>query len=481
MSFRVRFYTFSKRVNSTDRPSADMGHAYLDCNIKEPSGLVNPTIVVDLPAGTSPALYNYCYITQFERFYYVDDWTNERGLWVASLTCDVLASWKDYIGTEELYILRASEDSNGEITDTLYPATTDDVLNTVVANDIFTDDVEDGSFIVGIVSEDVQGMGAVTYYAFEREQFARSLSYLLQRMDWLDISTVEDNLVKAIFNPMQYIASCHWVPFKVTRGVSVNKISIGWWKDCLQAMDSSTPPAVAPDIELAKRIDMSNPVQTFTSRFTLSHHPQVSRGSYLDYAPYCNMTLFYQPFGVIPLDVSQVRANGASTLFAIIDCDLMSGEARLRLVSSMGESVGLIDDVKAKVAFDVPLAQISTDMGAALGSALGSVGTAIGGNWLGAGAGIASAIAQATIPKCGQVGSYSGALSLYKGQPQLTTQYFRIVDEDNEHNGRPLCEVRTPASLGGFMRVERGDVHAPATGAELSSIKGYLEAGFYYE
>ena len=481
MSFAVRFYTFSKRENSTGRPNDSMGHERLFCNIKEPCSLINPQIVASLPAGESPALYNYCYIPQFQRHYFVQEWTNERGQWVAHLKCDVLASWKEYIGAESLYVLRAANDSNGSITDTLYPATTDDILNTVTANDIFTDDVEDGTFIVGIISKDVQGMGAVTYYAFEREQFARSLAYLLQQVDWLNITSVETNLVKAIFNPMQYIASCHWVPFKVTGGVSVNKISIGWWDDCLQAMDSTNPPTPASDIELAKRLDVSSPVQTFTSRFTLTEHPQVARGSYLNFAPYCNMTLFYQPFGVIPLDVSQVRANGATTLFAIIDCDLMSGVARLRLVSALGQSVGLIDDVQAKVSFDVPLAQISTDMGAALGSAAGAVGTAIGGNWLGAGVGIVSAIAQALIPKCGQVGSYSGALSMYKGQPQLTTQYFRIVDEDNAHNGRPLCELRTPASLGGFMQVERGDVHAPASAAELAEIKGYLESGFYYE
>lgn len=482
MSFGCNLYSFAKRQNSTARPTLDTTESeHFEIEIKEPFSIMNPQLVFEFESGYNPTMYNYAYIAQWERRYRITDWTNERGLWVASCDVDVLATWREAIGSTPLYVLRAQNAFNGEITDTYYPATTDDVLNTVVANDVFSDSVNDGTFIVGIVSEDVQGMGAVTYYAFGREQFAKSLSYLLKRMDWMNITSVEDNLVKAIFNPMQYIASCHWVPFRVTTGVSVNKISIGWWENCLQAMDSTNPPAPAPDIELAKRLDVTNPVQSFTSRFTLSHHPQLSRGTYLDFAPFCNMTLFYQPFGVIPLDVSQVRANGASTLFANIDCDLMSGVARLRLVSATGASVGLIDDVQAKVSFDVPLAQISTDMGAALGSAAGAVGTAIGGNWLGAGVGIASAIAQASIPKCGQIGSYSGALALYKGQPQLTTQYFLIADEDNSRNGRPLCEVRTPASLGGYMVVKNGDVSAPATGPELERIKGYLESGFYYE
>lgn len=472
MSFRVRFYTFSKRVNSTDRPSADMGHEYLDCNIKEPSGLVNPTIVVDLPAGTSPALYNYCYITQFERFYYVDDWTNERGLWVASLTCDVLASWKDYIGAESLYVLRASNDHNGEITDTLYPATTDDVLETSTGHDLFVDNLSDGWYIVGIVGDNTTGGGAVTYYAIKEQQFSEMINSMLSSVDWMDITSIDEHLQRAIINPMQYFASVSYLPCAYPGGTEVSTISLGWWKDLFSNDQGQA---------IAKKINGSEPVFTLTNRFTVTDHPQISRGSYLNFPPYCNMWLDFQPFGLIPIDVSQLRAGGNHTLMCIVDVDVISGVASLRMVSGAPGSVGIIDHVQAKVTCTIPLAQIGTDMVGALGSAAGAVGSAGGGNWLGAGVGIASAVGQAAIPKVGQVGSYSGSMSLYKGAPQLVTQYFRVSDEDNEHNGRPLCEVRTPASLGGFMRVERGDVHAPATGAELSTIKGYLEAGFYYE
>lgn len=464
-----------------------MGHAYLDCNIKEPSGLVNPTIVVDLPSGTSPALYNYCYITQFERFYYVDDWTNERGLWVASLTCDVLASWKDYIGSEDLYILRASEDSNGEITDTLYPATTGHTVEDLRIRDLFTHNIDNGTFVVGIISDDPNGLGAVTYYAFEREQFALALARMLESTDWLDIDSVETGLQKAIFNPIQYIASCQWFPFRYTGGTEVRAIRLGWWDNSLLAsrmVGGRVEPVTDGSVVLARRIDPTNPLKVERiESIRMSHHPQISRGSYLDYAPYCNMTLIFQPFGVLPLNVGSLRANGADTFELDVITDMCSGVSLLQIYNyNRYESTwDIVDEVSAKVSYDIPIAQISTDFMGALGSASNAVGSAVSGNWLGAGLGIASTIAAAAVPKVGQMGSYTGALSLLRGAPTLTTEYIQIVDEDNEHNGRPLCEVRTPASLGGFMRVERGDVHAPATGAELASIKGYLEAGFYYE
>lgn len=473
MSFGVRFYTFSKRVNSTDRPDSSMGHDYLMCNIKEPSGLVNPTIVVDLPAGTSPALYNYCYITQFERFYYIDDWTNERGLWVAALTCDVLASWKTYIGAEPLYVLRASNDHNGEIIDTYYPATTEEIIQVTEGRDIFVHDMGTGTYVVGIINDDSQGgTGAVTYYAFNQYNFQRAIHSLLGGVGWMDITSIENNLQKAIFNPLQYIASVQYFPMAYSGGTWVQSINLGWWDGVLESSSSTT--------ELARRVDTRNPVVSMTVEFALTHHPQISRGEYLDFAPFCNIWLDFQPFGLIPLDVSQVRANNNGILRCAVDVDMLSGVASMRITNTVSSGIAIIDHIQAKVSFDVPIAQIAVGSDG-LGSAVGGFGSAAAGSKAGAALGIVSAVAGLMVPKCGQVGSYSGAQSMLKGAPQLLTQYFSVVDEDNAHNGRPLCEVRTPASLGGYMVVERGDVHAPATGAELSTIKGYLESGFYYE
>jgi hypothetical protein len=449
-----------------------MGHEYLNCNIKEPSGLVNPTIVVDMPAGESPALYNYCYITQFQRHYYVTDWTNERGLWVAKLKCDVLASWKDYIGAERLYILRAENAYNGEITDTLYPATTDDYLALVSGTDLFTDNLNDGTYVMGIINSDNDGAGAVTYYATDKSTFAQIMHSLLGNTNWMDIDSIEAGLQKGLINPLQYFASVQYFPFRYRRGTQVSTLDFGWWPGLFKATAGTI---------LAYRLDATNPVVTFTNRWTLPNHPQITRGSYLNFPPFCNMYLDFQPFGYIPLDVSAVRANGAGTLFAIVDVDMISGIGSLRLVSGSGSSTGVLDHVQAKVSCDIPLAQISTNLAGIAGGVGGAISSAAGKQWLGTGEGIMSAVVNAIVPRVGQTGSYSGALSVYKGTPQLTTQFFNIVDEDISHQGRPLCEVRTPQSLGGYMIVENGDIHAPATGDELAAIRQYLESGFYYE
>ena len=55
------------------------------------------------------------------------------------------------------------------------------------------------------------------------------------------------------------------------------------------------------------------------------------------------------------------------------------------------------------------------------------------------------------------------------------------MPEDNDHHGRPLCQMRTPASLGGYMIVQDGDVPTAGTQSETAEIKSYLESGFFYE
>lgn len=473
MSFGCNLYVFSKKENSTARPTLEGNQGvHYEIDVKEPFSIITPQVVFTLDAGENPTQYNYAFIAQWNRRYYVEDWTNERGQWVASLRLDVLGTWKPEIGASSLYILRSSADYNGEIIDTMYPATTQDVLRISTGNDLFVDDMTSGCYVVGIIAKDTLGGGAVTYYAMTQAQFSAAINYLMGSVQWLNISSIEDNLQKALLNPIQYIASCQYFPFAYTGGTWVNNINMGWWDANIQG--------ATPTDSVARRINTRNPVVTFTNRFTLDNHPQISRGEYLNFAPYCQMWLDFQPFGLIPLDVSQVRANGNQTLIAVIDVDMLSGVGSLRLISGSGESVGIIDHVQAKISFDVPIAQISVGSDG-LGAALGVAGAAAAGSKIGAATGIISAITNLAIPKAGQVGSYTGAQSLLKGSPQLTTQYFTIVDEDNEHNGRPLCEYRTPASLGGFMIVERGDIAAPATKSELEQIRAYLESGFYYE
>ena len=65
-------------------------------NLREESSVMNPTILVESDA--SIVGYNYAYIPDFNRYYYVKDLVSYRtNLWLVSLEVDVLKSWASQI------------------------------------------------------------------------------------------------------------------------------------------------------------------------------------------------------------------------------------------------------------------------------------------------------------------------------------------------------------------------------------------------
>lgn len=64
--------------------------------LKEQTSILNPSIVISSDENIST--YNYAYISEFGRYYYITDIVSARnGLWRVQLRCDVLMSYKDEI------------------------------------------------------------------------------------------------------------------------------------------------------------------------------------------------------------------------------------------------------------------------------------------------------------------------------------------------------------------------------------------------
>ena len=72
MSYSVDFYTLTKKSNSTLYPSS--GATSYNCNIKNGSGILTPKVELNLGLTTDPSGFNYCHITNFDRWYYVTEW-----------------------------------------------------------------------------------------------------------------------------------------------------------------------------------------------------------------------------------------------------------------------------------------------------------------------------------------------------------------------------------------------------------------------
>lgn len=469
MSFTVRFWTFSKKYNSTKHPSTSDATNY-NCVIKDGSAIINPKIVLDLGRTSDPSAFNYCRIPAFNRYYWVREWSFDKGMWTASLECDVLASYKTEIGSSSLYILRAAGAYNGNIVDNLYPCKT----GCDFVSDTLSYPYTSGCFVIGCVAKSA-AYGSITYYVVDSANMKNLVQALMTDVitaaNGFSASDASYALQQSIVDPIQYIKSVTWIPYDASDLTTIPVIG------GLQ-LYNWTFSNVACRAVVYTRVEKSY-------QFTLRKHPDTSaRGNYVNAAPYTMITLNFPPFGCIELDTS-ILAN-ATTLDISLDIDVLTGQGNLR-ISANGI---LMHELKTQVGVPVQITQITNDVLGAVTSVASGVSGAISGALLGGPAGIAGAVGsavsgignaiQSIMPKANTIGG-GGNYSVLRYPPRLDYQFFRPVDDDLIQNGRPLCEKRTISTLSGYMLIQDGDVAINGTRTEGEQIRAYLEQGFYYE
>lgn len=464
MSFRVAFYTFSKRENSTARPPSESGAIYLECDALYPTGVLSPRVVVE--TGENPTAWNYAYINQFNRYYFVTEWTADNGFWVASLDVDPLATYKEEIGAADLYVLRSSAAQDGTYTDTLYPMGNDAQRVTDAHNTLWASTFTKGWFVVGVVGPGGDQFG-VSYYVYTAEQFSAFCDYLFANIDWLslDAGEIGEGLAKSLINPFQYVVSCTWFPVKPPTSLYNKDVDYGWWKVPTECYSLSP---FGSDI--------------VTQTFTKTAHPQSGdRGMYLNAAPYTELALEIAPFGKVELNATAYA--DVQNVFAQIDVDFISGEAVLKIYpgTSGGSGAVCTNYLVAQLGVSFPISQMGVDVRGAVNSVAGAVNGIGSLNALGSIASVGSAITSLALPTLQTTGGIKGTMATMAHDWKLHTTCWPVPEDDNDHRGRPLLKNRTPSSLGGYILAADGDIEAPATASELAAIKSAIENGFFYE
>ena len=486
---------FAKKENSTKVPPSGTLTLALQGILKEPCSIMTPVIKIErLPADAIPGDYTYARWVQADRYYFIEDWVWVNGLWEVHMKEDVLATFKTVIGNSTEYVLRtdSTTDFKGEITDTTYPATTDIVSESYSLSNIFTTDLTVGCYIVGIISGGTsQAVGAISYFAMTSAQFG-ALKDKLFSNDNLEIMGIIDSggqqlvqdlsqeVLKTLYNPYQYIVSCMWFPFgksAIPSTSSVTSIKIGWWDYPLSG-----------DRLYAQTFELGN------EQFAITAHPQASRGSYLNYAPYTRRTLLGR-FGSVPIDTTMFVVGNKINISYMID--LITGQCYTK-ISRRDETTSppaedLLIERNFLLGVPIQIAQVGTDY---LGTAVSAINTipqimggAISGIASGKGA-IMGAIAggasgiyntlQSAMPQVetsGQNGSFLAPVN----NTHVIEQFYKIVDEDIAHRGRPLCELRQLNTLSGFILCAEGEIDISCYDNERKEIVRYLTEGFFLE
>lgn len=461
MSFAVDFYSFSKKDNSTKQPSG--GATSLSCEILQPSSILTPYLEINSVIA-NPSSLNYAYISTYGRYYWVTDWSYDKGFWICRLEVDVLATYKTQIGSSTQYVVRAASAYNLTITDTKYPALSYSQITNVPFDSLHTAFTNGGSFVLGVSNGSTVESGGVTYYVLNYLNMTRLMAFLFGGT-WMDATDITTALQKELINPMQYIDSLRWYPFDIGSNTDIhlddnqNLVKFGFWDS-----DVYAPIVLAADS-----------VVPFAQQIDIPSHPQVSRGTYLNGAPYTRMLLDCYGFGQVPIDTSIFAGSNHLTLS--IGVDIISGVGRMCLYS--GTTPKLFYKQYAPIGVDMKISQMSQGligMGAQLLS--GAVAASYG-NYLGFGAGVVSAI-ESMMPQITSSGTV-GSKAAYTNAPMLIISRYSLPAEDITNLGRPLCSAVAINTLSGYVQCENVEIDLNATYNEMTQIRSFLESGFFYE
>lgn len=451
------FSNFSKPENSTKQPS---GGESFPCQMVEPCGVINPNISFNQGVDWNPSEYNYAQIPVFGRYYWITEWTFNRGRWYATMKVDSLASWKDSILGLEEYVLRSSVDYDTNVIDSMYPMKANVTSQLTISEVWPTGEKTSGTVIIGVVGSNGTSFGSVGYFQTGYAQLANLGEKMFTDTSWVDgaeaAKDIGDALLKCLVNPSQYLQSVTWFPVKPAQTSAIDTIKMGWWSTGLGA---GTYEGLQP---LLGKLTDARP-----------SHPKSARGAYLNYAPYTEMYVDFPPFGRIALDTDKFPAGEQINYQIIIDG--ISGMGMLRLYATSNKP-----EIRfAKIGVSIALAESTPDYIGGLNSAMGAVGNALSGNFAGALSGVGNAIANAS-PNVNISGT-NGGMVFYSQPARLVTIFHDITDDDPLHYGKPLCKKRVLSTLSGYTVVGHGDVNIPCTETEKTSIKAFMEGGFFIE
>lgn len=460
--FTVNLYEMNKRENSTRRPTGN-GYA-IECEAHEPIDLMSPTFLINLSA---PFDYNYLYISIWDRYYWIDNWTYNKGLWEAACSIDPLASWRNDIGSMTEYVLRSADEYTTDVVDTTYPLTATVTTDRINMDGWDIPNNPTGSHVVGIVS----GNGLVRYYLIDNiAEFGAAMF----GQDLWDSIVADDpgiqqggvaSFMKAQFNPLQYVVSLTWYPFEVPHTLTKYPVYFGYFDSGYDAYLIST----------ASYMLCSGTIR-------VPQHPQSDRGIYLNLAPYTRLRISAFPWGEVDLDTTKFANKDEIRIQAFLDP--VTGSTKLYIANGDGD---VIITLVGQMGVTEQLSQVLKDNLATVTgglSALAGAASALTGNVMGGLATMASGIGNAIsaqYPDVSTTGTNGARIAVAPSHISLIVTHQRIVEEDRQNHGRPLCERRRLNTLPGYLMVSDPDVEIPATKAEIQKIKEYMVNGFFYE
>lgn len=511
MAFAVRLYSFSKKRNSTAIPGSGVSYSQVNCVNKGTLDILHPEIILKYTEGAEHNIStlvntNYAYIPAFERWYYVRSWNNDGQQWTVSMDVDALASWRQTIGAQSIYIYRSAAAYNLRLTDNVYPQQTRPNRTIITLPQVWTEQNVHGTSIIGTIIAGIASGNGTKFYGFTMGSWYAFLNHLFSA-DYYnrvlgEFGATEYPEAKVAINPLQFITSCMFVPLQIGPNAGTYGIPYASTETHIKVGSVSVPAAAAISGYTAYEImDSETWVYTISAPAgetgPIPDHPQISRGEYLNYSPYTSVDLFWPPCGTIPLDPTIIyHANNIKIVFRL---DFRAGRGLLDVIAEF-TSFPAEENHLYRGEFAIGAAiQLSNVMTPGAGPAdaawAGIMSNLFGGSEFAKnlystaanlpviGGILSSGVSDAVhgnIPRLSTSGSF-GTTATMAGTPAVIVRYWTIAAEDLTGKGRPLCEVRQISSIPGFMIADADELSLPCMDEEATAIRSAVSGGFYYE
>lgn len=125
----MNFYNNSAEPNRVDKTTYLKSLFSLEGTLRESCDIINPSILIEREEFINA---NYCYIPNFNRYYFIDKITSVKNkLWRIDLSVDVLMTYKDKIKTLNSYVSRQENEYDPMLNDELYPTQVDNTIEAI--------------------------------------------------------------------------------------------------------------------------------------------------------------------------------------------------------------------------------------------------------------------------------------------------------------------------------------------------------------
>lgn len=342
----ITLFKLSKRYNSTKAPESGVTPGVtLDCLMKSSASILTPVVDVKLDSTLVSAFeYNYAYIPDLQRYYYIDNVNYNLGIWTLELTVDVLATYRLSIRSSTQYMMRSYDFKDGNIIDSMYNTKiypnarydheTLDSDNAYqwaadrwnIQTNYFKRNYNQGVVVVGIVSGSVTG---ISYYWFLVDVWKSFVDRVLNFVP-TDMGSLGDGIKAQLFDPIQYINSVTWFPFAPLSGSGTTEVAtIQMGRYTINTDFSGYKP---------HKIEDTAGIGLFKcDAISLPTHPMTAVFPFMKMAPYTEYVLQFEPWGLMPMDTTLIY--GASELQCEWQIDYITGSCVLDVKTDLGTRV----------------------------------------------------------------------------------------------------------------------------------------------